>query len=109
MDYGAHLPLIDFGAGSHTLPRLQKYAVAARYLGFRYLAANDHLIFPKPCLDGPTARRRPLRVRKHDRRDDRCSAGRPQADRVREGRLWTTCPVAVVFLIAHSLVRGMVL
>jgi len=56
MDYGAHLPLIDFGAGSHTLPRLQKYAVAARYLGFRYLAANDHLIFPKPCLDDPTAR-----------------------------------------------------
>ena len=108
MDYGAHLPIIDFRAGSHTRPRLQKYAVAARYLGFRYLAANDHLIFTLPRRPH-RARRRPLRVRKHDRRDDRRSAGRPQADRVREGRLWTTCPVAVVFLIAHSLVRGMVL
>src|SRR5947208_6717732 len=55
MDYGAHLPLIDFGDGSYTLSRLQKYAAAARDLGFRYLAANDHLIFPKPWLDGPTA------------------------------------------------------
>src|SRR5213592_123492 len=56
MEYGAHLPLIDFGDGSYTLPRLQKYAATARDLGFRYLAANDHLIFPKPWLDGPTAR-----------------------------------------------------
>src|SRR5438876_6523995 len=55
MKYGAHLPLIDFGDGSYSLPRLQNYAAAARDLGFRYLAANDHLIFPKPCLDGPTA------------------------------------------------------
>src|SRR2546422_2383281 len=55
MEYGAHLPLIDFGDGSYTLPRLQKYAATARDLGFRYLAANDHLVFPKPWLDGPTA------------------------------------------------------
>jgi alkanesulfonate monooxygenase SsuD/methylene tetrahydromethanopterin reductase-like flavin-dependent oxidoreductase (luciferase family) len=54
MEYGTHLPLIDFGDGSVTLPRLQKYATVARDLGFRCLAANDHLIFPKPWLDGPT-------------------------------------------------------
>jgi hypothetical protein len=33
MEFGAHLPLIDFGDGSYTLPRLQKYAAAARDLG----------------------------------------------------------------------------
>jgi alkanesulfonate monooxygenase SsuD/methylene tetrahydromethanopterin reductase-like flavin-dependent oxidoreductase (luciferase family) len=55
MEFGAHLPLIDFGEGSYRLARLQNYAAVARDLGFRYLAANDHLVFPRPWLDGPTA------------------------------------------------------
>jgi alkanesulfonate monooxygenase SsuD/methylene tetrahydromethanopterin reductase-like flavin-dependent oxidoreductase (luciferase family) len=51
--YGAHLPLIDLGAG-RPLPALRAYARAAAGLGYRYLCANDHLLFDRPWLDGPT-------------------------------------------------------
>jgi alkanesulfonate monooxygenase SsuD/methylene tetrahydromethanopterin reductase-like flavin-dependent oxidoreductase (luciferase family) len=51
--YGAHLPLIDLGAG-RPLPALRAYARAAAGLGYRYLCANDHLLFGRPWLDGPT-------------------------------------------------------
>ena len=54
MEYGAHLPLIDFGT-SPSLRGLKDYARAAAGLGFRYLCANDHLLFGRPWLDGPTA------------------------------------------------------
>jgi alkanesulfonate monooxygenase SsuD/methylene tetrahydromethanopterin reductase-like flavin-dependent oxidoreductase (luciferase family) len=54
VEYGAHLPLIDLGAG-RSLPALKDYARAAAALGFRYLCANDHLVFRRPWLDGPTA------------------------------------------------------
>jgi probable F420-dependent oxidoreductase len=54
VEYGAHLPLIDLGAG-RSLPTLKDYARAAAALGFRYLCANDHLVFRRPWLDGPTA------------------------------------------------------
>ena len=54
MDFGAHLPLIDFGARA-SLPGLKAYAQTAAGLGFRYLCANDHLLFSRPWLDGPTA------------------------------------------------------
>ena len=54
MELGAHLPLIDFGTRV-SLPGLKTYARAAAALGFRYLCANDHLLFSKPWLDGPTA------------------------------------------------------
>jgi probable F420-dependent oxidoreductase len=54
VEYGAHLPLIDLGAG-RSLPALKDYARAAAELGFRYLCANDHLVFRRPWLDGPTA------------------------------------------------------
>jgi alkanesulfonate monooxygenase SsuD/methylene tetrahydromethanopterin reductase-like flavin-dependent oxidoreductase (luciferase family) len=53
VEYGAHLPLIDLGAG-WSLPALKAYARAAAALGFRYLCANDHLHFSRPWLDGPT-------------------------------------------------------
>jgi alkanesulfonate monooxygenase SsuD/methylene tetrahydromethanopterin reductase-like flavin-dependent oxidoreductase (luciferase family) len=54
LEFGAHLPLIDFGAGfSHR--RLKAYARAAAESGYRYLCANDHLLYPRPWLDGPTA------------------------------------------------------
>ncbi len=54
MEYGAHLPLIDLAA-SRSLPALKAYARTAAALGFRYLCANDHLLFSRPWLDGPTA------------------------------------------------------
>jgi len=55
MDYGAHLPLINFDGQPWSLRRLLEYAETAENLGFRALSVNDHLIFPRPWLDGPTA------------------------------------------------------
>jgi probable F420-dependent oxidoreductase len=55
MDYGLHLPLIDFGGNPFTLDHLITYAETSQQLGFSALAANDHLVFSKPWLDGPTA------------------------------------------------------
>jgi alkanesulfonate monooxygenase SsuD/methylene tetrahydromethanopterin reductase-like flavin-dependent oxidoreductase (luciferase family) len=54
VEYGAHLPLIDLGT-PHSLAMLRAYASAAATLGYRYLCANDHLVFSRPWLDGPTA------------------------------------------------------
>jgi len=54
VEYGAHLPLIDVGAG-RSLAALRAYARAAAGLGYRWLCANDHLLFGRPWLDGPTA------------------------------------------------------
>ena len=54
MQYGAHLPLIDFGT-SPSGRGLKHYARAAAALDYRYLCANDHLLFARPWLDGPTA------------------------------------------------------
>jgi alkanesulfonate monooxygenase SsuD/methylene tetrahydromethanopterin reductase-like flavin-dependent oxidoreductase (luciferase family) len=54
VEYGAHLPLIDLGA-PRSLAGLGTYVRAAAGLGFRYLCANDHLVFGRPWLDGPTA------------------------------------------------------
>jgi alkanesulfonate monooxygenase SsuD/methylene tetrahydromethanopterin reductase-like flavin-dependent oxidoreductase (luciferase family) len=54
-EFGVHLPLIDFGDSAWTLPRLSNYARHPHRLGFRYLCANDHLVFQRPWLDGPTA------------------------------------------------------
>jgi alkanesulfonate monooxygenase SsuD/methylene tetrahydromethanopterin reductase-like flavin-dependent oxidoreductase (luciferase family) len=55
MDYGLHLPLLDFGDNPYTLDHLIRYVETGRQLGFRALAANDHLVFSKPWLDGLTA------------------------------------------------------
>jgi alkanesulfonate monooxygenase SsuD/methylene tetrahydromethanopterin reductase-like flavin-dependent oxidoreductase (luciferase family) len=54
MELGAHLPLIDFGT-SPSLRGLKDYARVAADLGLSYLCANDHLLFRRPWLDGPTA------------------------------------------------------
>jgi alkanesulfonate monooxygenase SsuD/methylene tetrahydromethanopterin reductase-like flavin-dependent oxidoreductase (luciferase family) len=54
LEYGVHLPLVDLGAG-FSLRRLQDCAHAAVALGYRYVCANDHLLFRRPWLDGPTA------------------------------------------------------
>jgi alkanesulfonate monooxygenase SsuD/methylene tetrahydromethanopterin reductase-like flavin-dependent oxidoreductase (luciferase family) len=55
VDFGAHLPLMDFGAHPYTLEHLVTYARAATRLGFSALAANDHLVFSVAWMDGPTA------------------------------------------------------
>ena len=56
VDYGVHLPLISLKGQRHwSLQGLLEYAEIAERLGFRTISANDHLIFPRPWLDGPTA------------------------------------------------------
>ena len=55
MDYGAHLPLIGFDQRPFSLKKLLEYTQTAESLGFRAIAANDHLVFSRPWLDGPTA------------------------------------------------------
>jgi probable F420-dependent oxidoreductase len=55
VDYGAHLPLIAFNGRHWSLRSLLEYTEQAQRLGFRALSANDHLLFPRPWLDGPTA------------------------------------------------------
>lgn len=54
MDYGAHLPLIAQNGQHWSLRRLLEYTEIAEHLGFRAISANDHLLFPRPWLDGPT-------------------------------------------------------
>jgi probable F420-dependent oxidoreductase len=55
VDYGAHLPLIGLNRRPWTLHRLLEYAQIVESVGFHALSANDHLVFPRPWLDGPTA------------------------------------------------------
>jgi alkanesulfonate monooxygenase SsuD/methylene tetrahydromethanopterin reductase-like flavin-dependent oxidoreductase (luciferase family) len=50
-----HLPLADFGAGPPTGDDLRTFARTANELGYTTLAANDHLLWRQPWLDGPTA------------------------------------------------------
>jgi alkanesulfonate monooxygenase SsuD/methylene tetrahydromethanopterin reductase-like flavin-dependent oxidoreductase (luciferase family) len=55
VDFGAHLPLMDFGGNAFTLDHLAAYTGTAARLGFRVLSVNDHMVFSVPWLDGPTA------------------------------------------------------
>jgi probable F420-dependent oxidoreductase len=55
MDYGVHLPLIGFAEQPPTLRNLVQYTRTAERLGFAALSVNDHLLFSRPWLDGPTA------------------------------------------------------
>ena len=55
MDYGVHLPQIGFDDTTWTLERLADYAATAERLGYAAISANDHLVFPRPWIDGPTA------------------------------------------------------
>jgi len=55
LDYGVHLPVIDFGSHGFSLERLLAYVQTARELGFRAVSTNDHLIYSRPWLDAPTA------------------------------------------------------
>ena len=55
MQYGAHLPLIDFDGDGWRPDELNSYVDAARDSGFSAISANDHLVFQKPWLDGLVA------------------------------------------------------
>src|SRR4051812_50213037 len=55
MDVGAHLPLADLGDGTPTVDGLRDYVRTARDLGYSAVSANDHLVWRRPWLDGPTA------------------------------------------------------
>ena len=55
MQFGVHLPLISFGGERHSLDDLLAFTEAARDLGYTHLCTNDHLVFSRPWLDGPTA------------------------------------------------------
>src|SRR3954451_8798212 len=55
MDLGVHLPIADLGQGVPTGAQLRDYTAAAADLGFSTVSANDHLVWRRPWLDGPTA------------------------------------------------------
>jgi alkanesulfonate monooxygenase SsuD/methylene tetrahydromethanopterin reductase-like flavin-dependent oxidoreductase (luciferase family) len=55
VDFGVHLPLMQFGPQALSRERLEEAVDAARDCGFAAISANDHFIFQTPWLDGPTA------------------------------------------------------
>jgi len=55
MEYGVHLPVIALDDQPFSLSKLRSFVSAANGLGYRALSVNDHLTFPRPWLDGPTA------------------------------------------------------
>jgi alkanesulfonate monooxygenase SsuD/methylene tetrahydromethanopterin reductase-like flavin-dependent oxidoreductase (luciferase family) len=55
MDFGVHLPLADLGDGGLGGRDLRVYTATAAELGFDMVSANDHLVWRRPWLDGPTA------------------------------------------------------
>src|SRR5437773_5863994 len=55
MEFGAHLPLMDFGGHPYSLAHLVAYTRTAAQLGFDTLSVNDHMVFSRPWLDGPVA------------------------------------------------------
>ena len=55
MEFGAHLPLISFEGEHRSLEDLLAFTRAARDLDYTHLCVNDHLVFARPWLDGPTA------------------------------------------------------
>jgi alkanesulfonate monooxygenase SsuD/methylene tetrahydromethanopterin reductase-like flavin-dependent oxidoreductase (luciferase family) len=55
MRFGAHLPLADLGQGVPAGPDLRAYVRTAVAAGYTTVAANDHLLWRRPWLDGPTA------------------------------------------------------
>jgi alkanesulfonate monooxygenase SsuD/methylene tetrahydromethanopterin reductase-like flavin-dependent oxidoreductase (luciferase family) len=55
LEFGVHLPLMEFGDEGQSLARLTSVTEAARACGFAAVSANDHFLFQAPWLDGPTA------------------------------------------------------
>ena len=55
MELAVHLPLVEFGDEGQSLDRLTRTVDAAREHGFAAVSANDHFLWARPWLDGPTA------------------------------------------------------
>ena len=55
MRFGVHLPLLDWDGTPFSLDRLIAVARAAEAHGLDTISVNDHLVFQRPWLDGPTA------------------------------------------------------
>jgi alkanesulfonate monooxygenase SsuD/methylene tetrahydromethanopterin reductase-like flavin-dependent oxidoreductase (luciferase family) len=56
LEFGTHLPQIEWEDGTPVdLRRVVDVAAAAERLGFGTVTANDHLVYGRPWLDGPTA------------------------------------------------------
>lgn len=55
MELGVHLPLVSFAGERRSLDDLLAITSAADELGYTHVCANDHLVFSRPWLDGPTA------------------------------------------------------
>jgi alkanesulfonate monooxygenase SsuD/methylene tetrahydromethanopterin reductase-like flavin-dependent oxidoreductase (luciferase family) len=55
VQFGAHLPLIDFDGSGWRPSDLVRFTEAARESGFSAIAANDHFVFQRPWLDGIVA------------------------------------------------------
>ena len=55
MDFGVHLPLLQFDEEQLSAERLARTVDAAREAGLAAVSANDHFVFSRPWLDGPTA------------------------------------------------------
>jgi hypothetical protein len=51
----AYTSLISFQGEQRSINDLLAFTEAARDLGYTHLCANDHLVFSRPWLDGPTA------------------------------------------------------
>ena len=55
MELAVHLPLMEFGDEGQSLGRVTGAVDAARDCDFAAVSANDHFLFRRPWLDGPTA------------------------------------------------------
>jgi alkanesulfonate monooxygenase SsuD/methylene tetrahydromethanopterin reductase-like flavin-dependent oxidoreductase (luciferase family) len=55
LEFGVHLPLMEFGGEGQSLARLARVVESARECGFAAVSANDHFVFQTPWLDGLTA------------------------------------------------------
>jgi alkanesulfonate monooxygenase SsuD/methylene tetrahydromethanopterin reductase-like flavin-dependent oxidoreductase (luciferase family) len=55
VEFGVHLPLIGWPDRPLDTSLLGSIALLAERAGYATLCANDHLTYPRPWLDGPTA------------------------------------------------------
>jgi alkanesulfonate monooxygenase SsuD/methylene tetrahydromethanopterin reductase-like flavin-dependent oxidoreductase (luciferase family) len=54
MEVGVHLPQLDFAGEGLSRARLTRTVDAARENAFAALSVNDHMVYKRPWLDGPT-------------------------------------------------------
>lgn len=54
MEVAIHLPQLDFDGEGLSLRRLIRVVDAARDHGFTAISVNDHFVYQRPWLDGPT-------------------------------------------------------